>query len=350
MCHQGPKNALLVKYPVKIKNVPMKTHLNTVRKIEDQLLANGLNMDSCVSILHDMSGLHGNDSRDAVSRIRLCYSENFGDSPWLMCHALSNDKCIIEKTPMIAHKDMRQLPHADPACMTESLGPAERAAQIGCKGWKHILRRVLCGQCGEEPATSRKIVLADLNPCFGDVMDASWLLQQAHLTTDADMPLVVACGFYLSVPEVEKSKFNGMSSYIRGMLLRSWWESCPEAGPAEPQATAETTVNKPLLKVLTYAASGKAIVPDVLKDRFSDAVEDVRVEWLRRCESASSTLQGLATLTSAKPTQNSTSVRVQLAGPELAEHEIPLDIKRDLGDFMDAISKEDLEMETVSLI
>ena len=173
-----------------------------------------------------MSGLRGDDAREPVARIRLCFSANFDDSPWLSCHALNSDRGIIDKTHLIAHKDMRQLP----SFANDSLGPAE---QVGPKGWRQILQRTMRGRSDEQPASKRKIVLVDLNPGVADVLDAAWQMQLHSYKDASETPLVVAIAFYNATSEVERSKFNGMLGYLRGLVLRTWWEDSEEAAPAQ---------------------------------------------------------------------------------------------------------------------
>ena len=129
ICHQGPECAMLVKYPTKLKGTTMTAHFNSVRKLEDAMLTNGLNVEATPNVIYDRSGFHGNDAREGLSRLRLCISDNFdsGDSPWFSSSATSNHM-IIDQCPIVSHKDMKFMPHSDVEHQNESLTPAERLA------------------------------------------------------------------------------------------------------------------------------------------------------------------------------------------------------------------------------
>ena len=133
VCHQSTQNALLIKYPSKVKGANMKAHLNNVRKLEDAMLMNGLNIELTYTALLDTSSFHGNDSREGVSRLRLCISDNFEleRSPWAKCQASSNHM-MVDKVPVVSHRDMKHIPHADTAQQNENLTAAERTHVRPC--------------------------------------------------------------------------------------------------------------------------------------------------------------------------------------------------------------------------
>ena len=227
--------------------------------------------------------------------------------------------------------------HGDPAQNVEHLGPAERAAQVGSKAWKKIIARLAGGR------DAKLVMLVDLRPHFGDVIDATWQLQKEAA---AELPFVLGCGLYVTSNPTEASKYQGMLSYVRGLLLREWWEPSPESGPPEPRATSETTVSKPALKVLTYENSGRAVVPALLRDRFSDAEDSVRQQWQSMCANAMRTLESLSSLTSARPTGSEDVVGINLQGPELAEYETTTDMfGHDLANEVEEILMSDVEAE-----
>ena len=62
ICHQSACNATLVKLPSRTKSMSMKSYLNNLRKIEDAILSNGMNLDATYTVLYDTSSFHGNDA------------------------------------------------------------------------------------------------------------------------------------------------------------------------------------------------------------------------------------------------------------------------------------------------
>ena len=308
VCHQGPECAMLVKYPTKIKGTTMTAQFNAVRKLEDAMLTNGLNMEATLSVIYDRSGFHGNDAREGLSRLRLCISDNFetGDSPWFTSSTAANHM-IIDECPIVSHKDMKFIPHSDVEHQNETLSPAERLASgiwtsnlwfgdvlrsqenpawqgiaagpEGLEAYPHE-----SGRSGEADATKRKVIVVDPNPNFGDVLEAVWVLHDVW-QKGGDVPLFVGIGFYHpGASDVEKSKSAGMQSYMKGMLIRNWWETSREAGDAEPRRSAETTVQKPTLQKLAWDnATGKAIIPDIVAKRFDDSDPSVREQWAQFC-------------------------------------------------------------------
>ena len=75
------------------------------------------------------------------------------------------------------------------------------------------------------------MIVVDPAPGCGDVIDAVWALNQAW-EKKADVPLFVGINFYWPGNDSEKSKAAGMTSYVKGLLMRTWWETCQEA-PSE---------------------------------------------------------------------------------------------------------------------
>ena len=126
-----------------------------------------------------------------------------------------------------------------------------------------------------------QVIVVDPTPGYGDVIDAVWAMNQAW-EKGAELPLVVGINFYWPGNDSEKSKAAGMISYVKGLLMRTWWETCPEAGDPEPKRTEATTVHRPTLQVLTWD-NMKAVIPEMVKDRFSDADDDMRSQWTAVC-------------------------------------------------------------------
>lgn len=352
ICHQGPECAMLVKYPTKIKGTTMTAHINAVRKLEDAILTNGLNMEATPNVIYDRSGFHGNDAREGLSRLRLCISDNFetGDSPWFTSSTAANHM-IIDECPIVSHKDMKFIPHSDVEHQNETLSPAERASQLGPKAWKHILTKVSCGRSGEADATKRKVIVVDPNPNFGDVLEAVWMLNDVW-QKGGDVPLFVGIGFYHpGASDLEKSKSAGMQSYMKGMLLRNWWETSREAGDAEPRRSAETTVQKPTLQKLGWDnATGKAIIPDIVAKRFDDSDPSVREQWAQFCAKTKDSLDNLVSLPSTTSSgQDGERVGIKFNGPEFHSDEVtkPLDLKRDLNRIVEDYNLKEFDMSDV---
>ena len=135
------------------------------------------------------------------------------------------------------------------------------------------------------------MVVVDPCPNFGDTLDAVWQLNQAW-QKGADVPLFVGMAFYTpGANDTEKSKCQGMASYVKGMLMRTYWESSAEARDPEPKRTEATTAARPNLSCLSWDASiGKPMIPDMVKQRFKDAEEDVQKAWDTFCLQSEDTI------------------------------------------------------------
>ena len=169
--HQSPANALFIKYPVRTKSMCMKTHLNAVRKIEDTMMINSLNIEYSIDVVYDTASFHGNDSREGTARTRLAVSSNFQDSPWMSNIAVSNHM-RVNGVQLLSHSNMKAMPHENLTYANDNLSPAERAAQLGPKAWQSLLKSVMCGREGEAGAQDRKVVVVDPWPQWGDVLGA----------------------------------------------------------------------------------------------------------------------------------------------------------------------------------
>ena len=52
----------------------------------------------------------------------------------------------VDKVPLVSHKDMRLVPHADAQEQGDVIGVGDRMAQMGPKGWKHIISQLCLGR------------------------------------------------------------------------------------------------------------------------------------------------------------------------------------------------------------
>ena len=135
----------------------------------------------------------------------------------------------------------------------------------------------------------RKVVIVDMNPAFGDWLEASWKINQKHLQA-GEVPLVVYCIQYLAS---DASAYNGMRARTQQMLMEQWWESPPDSGPEEPISTVESTVVKSSLTLLSWCGDGsKATFPELILDKF-DSESEYHTHWKTVCENAKSVLQKL---------------------------------------------------------
>ena len=346
--HQSPKHALFLKYPVKTRNCCQKTHFNFVRKMEDALMNHSLNIEQCINIVFDTTQFHGNDSREGAARARLIYSANFPDSPWLSCHAMDNHMCI-PGVVLSSYGQMRPTPHANTLFATENLSPAERASQLGTKAWETILKALSCGRKdGAVQTKDTKVLVIDPWPQCGDVMEACWSLYQKWNTQGEDIPEFAAMCAYVEKEESDKSKREGLSSQLTGLLLRSWWEPSPQSGDPEPSRTDATTVKKPELKLLTWDVSGQRVkIPEVVATRFDDS--DNKEEWDKLCANANAVLRNLSSLASADLSRaGSDSVGISLQGPDFPDaDDRPLDMNRDFTSDLTIESYDQLDTSKV---
>ena len=263
----------------------------------------------------DTREAHGNDKRDAVVQFRLCVPETFADSsPWMTSVVMSQHK-IINDVHMLPPRDLRFIPQSECVQRKERLNPQERGSQLGPKACEQILKPLICGRASGE-ARTRKVIIVDINPTFGDWLDASWKLHQKHLT-GSDLPMVVYCTRYM---EADKSEFNGMKSRVQQMLMEEWWESHPDAGPVEPVTTAESMVTQPELTLLSWSSDGSRVTfPEILQDKFNNESE-YKAQWTTVCDQAKELLRKLEdsnTDCSGQAVGNDTGGAVSLTGPDL---------------------------------
>ena len=64
LLHQSDQHALLLYSPQRYGGQSCKSHLSAQRRVEDRLLAQGLNMDLEISLAYEVSNRHGNDNRE----------------------------------------------------------------------------------------------------------------------------------------------------------------------------------------------------------------------------------------------------------------------------------------------
>ncbi|CAE7226915.1 unnamed protein product [Symbiodinium microadriaticum] len=99
------------------KDMDLKDIVDADTKIEDALLSNSLNPEYHMTAVFDVTSLHG------------------GKNHW-----------TVDKVPLVSHKDMRLVPHADAQEQGDVIGVGDRMAQMGPKGWKHIISQLCLGR------------------------------------------------------------------------------------------------------------------------------------------------------------------------------------------------------------
>ncbi|CAJ1374819.1 unnamed protein product [Effrenium voratum] len=318
IAHQSPNNAILVRYPIKYTSQSMATWLNFCRKIEDKLLSAGLDIEGSISATFDLSNTHGNDKREGTFMIRLCVSSAFQEtSPWLSCKAFTQHRCI-NNVPLIPVKDMQLIPQADLTKTKEHLSPAERAAQLGPRACRQVLEAVLLGRATSDSCRSRRVVVVDACPTFGDWMAASWGLHAAWLQGE-ESPCVVYMSAYTSDCA---SQHAGMKARVQGMLLDEWWNSQVEAGPSEPGHTAEEAVEKPELRLLAWSGDQCRVqLPSMARNKFEEESEFF-AQWDAACVSTEGIMRKLNDMnsqeTGTKTPSGPPSGPVDLPGPDLS--------------------------------
>ena len=342
--HQSSAYALFIKYPVRTKSMCVKTHLNAVRKIEDTMMLNNLNIDCSIGVVYDTASFHGNDTREGTARTRLAISNNFPDSAWLSNNAISNHM-RVNGVQLLSHSNMKIMAHDNIAYSNEHLSPAERAAQLGPKAWQALLKALVCGREGQGEIQGRTVVVVDPWPQWGDVLEASWDIYR-QWSDGGDVPGMTALGIYVTKDPYEESRMGGLTSVLRGHLLRTWWELSAEAGSAEPGRSEATTVRKPDLKLLSWdTAKGTVTVPDLVTARFDDG--DCKDEWRDVCADAMKQIKKFTSLGCADVRRaGSNIVGVQLTGPDF-ETDGPLDVNRDLTEELEFANCADLDKSEV---
>lgn len=314
ICQQSPMCAVLVRYPLRITSQAESSWIASTRKIEDRLLTGGLCILGLVNAVIDTREAHGNDRRDAVVQFRLCVPEAFVESsPWMTSQVMNQHK-IIQGVHMLPPRDLRFIPQADAVARKEHLNAQERGSQLGPKACEQILLPLMMGRASGEVRT-RKVIVMDINPTFGDWLDASWNLHQRYLQ-GGDVPMVVYCTRYTAS---DVSEFNGMRSRTQQMLMEQWWESHPDAGPEEPVCTAESAVTRPSLTLLSWTTDGsKVTFPEILESKLNSDSE-YSPQWKSACDNARVLLEKLEaanTHCSGRTVGNDVGA-VALTGPDL---------------------------------
>lgn len=269
LCQQSPLIACLVRYPYRTASQPESVWLANVRKIEDKLIMGGLGISNAINALMDTRECHGNDKRDGIAQFRLCVSNSFEtNSPWMESNAI-NDHKIIRDVHMLPGRDLRKIPQSDTVLMKEHLNPVERGSQLGPKAVQKVLTSLMCGRASGDPR-ARSIVVMDVNPSFGDWMDACYSCLRIH-QTGGDMPKVSYITRFLAT---QSSECGGMRARMQQHLMENWWEGSELAGPPEPAASGDDSVVKPELKLLSWSSDGsKVTIPSMISQKFASDSE-----------------------------------------------------------------------------
>ena len=314
ICQQSPLCAVLVRYPLRITSQAESSWIASTRKIEDRLLTGGLCILGLVNAVIDTREAHGNDKRDAVIQFRLCVPEAFVESsPWMTSQVMSQHK-IIQGVHMLPPRDLRFIPQADSVARKDHLNAQERGSQLGPKACEQIMLPLMMGRASGEVRT-RKVIVMDVNPTFGDWMDACWNLHQRYLQ-GGDVPMIVYASRYTAC---DVSEFNGMKSRMQQKLMEEWWNNHPDAGPEQPVSTAEAAVTRPDLTLLSWTSDGsRATFPEILESKFS-VDSEFSPQWKSACDSTRDLLMKLEaanTHSSGRTVANDLGA-VALTGPDL---------------------------------
>eukprot|EP00438_Fugacium_kawagutii_P009203 Skav234295 [mRNA] locus=scaffold2271:198567:201667:+ [translate_table: standard] len=342
MCQQSPKIACLVRYPWRTPSQPEGVWLGNVRKIEDKLIAGGLCISNALCALMDTSDCHGNDRRDAIVQFRLCFSTSFEtNNCWIQSNAM-NDHKIIRDVHMVAGRDLRKIPQSDTVLQKEHLNLVERGSQLGVQAIQKILSSLINGRAGGD-TRARKVVVMDINPTFGDYMDASFNLLRVHQTGGEQPRLSYICRYLAS----QVSECGGMRARMQQTLMEQWWEGSELAGPAEPVSGIE--VSRPDLRLMSWSNDGsKVTLPQMIVDKFGPDSEyyEQWKELLAGANEVLDKLQASNTHCNGGTVAQESSGPVQLTGPDLDGAELP-DWNREL--HLEETPLSEFSMDTVLL-
>ena len=260
LLHQSANNALLVILPQKYSGQTVKSNLAALRRIEDAILANGLNMEVDIALHLEVEGMHGNDRRPLSARCRLCVSDKIpeGASSWLSSNAARGK---LADVPLMRIKEMKRLQppnHIGESVEAYSLSPAERCQQKGVKAAAKIIESLVEGTVLQSPEYRLDIVEFNLQ-AVPDWVEATWYLKYTW-ESNSSKPRVSYFGIARDL-----SVHKAVTSHMEAILMQEWWENHPEAGPKEPDNSSPC--DKPTLSLTSWEGEIPTL-PEVVVCKF----------------------------------------------------------------------------------
>lgn len=278
MCHQSSDTASLLIYPSTVPTLSFEANLKTRRRIEDRLMTAGLHIDNELLITCSVQERHGNDRRKLGLVCRLCVSSRVGlDSPWLKSETVLMGK--LEGVPLMRMRDVSplNLPDAVGSSDSRNFSANERASLKGGPACAKIVAALLDGM-NLDPGTA-KVILVDVNTfLFADWLQAAWQMHQ-EWTTSPRANLLTTCISFCN----EVSYCQAIRGHLETKLMDTWWFLQPQAGPAEPAHSPDMIVEKPTLRIATWASTTPTL-PNFILTKFTS--EDSHYKpWTELCTS-----------------------------------------------------------------
>jgi hypothetical protein len=278
MCHQSNDTAALLIYPTSVPTLSFDANLKTRRRIEDRLMAAGLQIDNELLVTCSVQERHGNDRRKLGLVCRLCVSSRVGyDSAWLRSDTVQTGK--LEGVPLMRVRDVSPLilPDTVGSRDASSFSANERASLKGGLACATMVKSLLDGM-NLDPVNA-KVILVDVNTfLFADWLQASWQMYQ-EWTSSPSNKLMVTCISFCT----DSSYCQAIRGHMEQKLLDTWWFLQPQAGPAEPTQSPDMTVEKPSLRIASWSGATPTL-PNFILTKFTS--EDSHYKpWSDLCAS-----------------------------------------------------------------
>ncbi len=270
LLHQSANNALLVIMPQKYSGQSLKSNLAAIRRIEDDLLANGVNMEAEIALHLSVEGMHGNDKRPLSARCRLCVSDQVpeGATSWFRSNAARGK---LPDVPLMRIKEMKRLTppnHVGEPVEAYSLSPAERCQQKGVKAASKIIEGLVDGTAMQSPDCRLDIVEFNLQ-AVPDWVEAAWYLKYTW-ESNSSRPRISYFGITRDL-----SVHKAVTSHMEAILMQEYWENHPDAGPKEPDNSSPC--DKPTLTLTSWEGELPTL-PEVVVCKF-DGDETYGGKW-----------------------------------------------------------------------
>ena len=273
LLHQNGSHVLLL-YKARYGGQSVKSQLGAQRRVEDRLLANGVNMECEVSLAYEVANRHGNDRRPLGGRVQLCFSDKAGQENVPRLLQGKGAQGSITDIPLLRAREMRRLqPPGELGDGTEgyNLSPAARCAHRGSAAAERMLQCLL-QDSGLDSGNSHLDILELTTSNTGDWSEACFRMQLKK-PTDTKLPFI----YHLGLTR-ESDAEKAVQSHLEALLMQEWWPLQPDAGPAEPANAMGT--EKPDL-ILGSFVDGRPQISDLVAGKF-DEDRPVKVSQKRK--------------------------------------------------------------------
>ena len=322
--HAMPTAAMVLRLLARHNNMVAERVIAVTRKIEDQLLKEDVCLQHEGSIHLSIPAEHGRDRRALEMRYRILVANQYAkDSPWLSSEAArgnGGDATLIRPRDMMsATATMKR----GPADSQARLNPSERVLQLGAGVYDRLLAGMCAGlslpKVSGNPEPRQHVLVVNLQP--GAVSELGLCLHRHIISTCPDI-LPSATFYYLGIylragacfepgdpaaasydadgSQVCDPKALPVHALAVKKMMDDWWDSHPEAGPAEMP-----TVAAPPAPALTLCAwdNETLTIPETAGAKFPEGTEASEI-WMKESrdflEKYNSSLQKRSEINSAE--------------------------------------------------